>query len=101
MAMGSATTAGRRPGSHGGGLTLREALREHPAGPELVAALGALADRPAVARMGPVASGGARALPGRSAGRGAGGGTLRRVTDRDRNADRPPFPGAGRPFTGA
>jgi hypothetical protein len=44
MAMGIAT-AGRRPGSQGDGLTLREALREHPAGPELVAALGALADR--------------------------------------------------------
>jgi hypothetical protein len=28
---------------------LRDALREHPAGPEVVAALGALADRPAPA----------------------------------------------------
>ena len=41
----------------GGGRTLRDALRGHPAGPEVVAALGPLADRPPPAgwdRWGPV-----------------------------------------------
>ena len=35
-----------------GAATLRDVLREHPAGPEVVAALGALADRPAPAGWG-------------------------------------------------
>ena len=56
MAMGSATTAGRRPGSHGGGLTLREALRDTRWGLSWWRRLGRL-PTPAVARMGPVASG--------------------------------------------
>jgi hypothetical protein len=35
-----------RPLAGRGGRTLREALRGHPAGPEVAAALGTLADRP-------------------------------------------------------
>jgi hypothetical protein len=48
MAMARATDERARPGRGDGRTlqTLREALRGHPAGPEVTAALGALADRP-------------------------------------------------------
>jgi hypothetical protein len=49
--MATATDERGRPG-RGGGSSLRDALREHPAGPEVAAALGALADRPAPAGWG-------------------------------------------------
>jgi hypothetical protein len=48
MATARATDERARPAREGGYplRTLREALRGHPAGPEVAAALGALADRP-------------------------------------------------------
>jgi hypothetical protein len=46
--MAMATGERARP-SREGGRTLREILRGHPAGPEVAAALGPLADRPAPA----------------------------------------------------
>jgi hypothetical protein len=48
MATGVSMHEPPRRGRRGGAL-LRDVLREHPAGPEVVAALGALADRTAPA----------------------------------------------------
>jgi hypothetical protein len=49
MAMATDERVQPRPG---GGRPLRDALRGHPAGPEVAAALGALAGRPAPAGWG-------------------------------------------------
>ena len=46
MAMATHERARPAPGGRVPPQTLREALRGHPAGPEVAAALGALADRP-------------------------------------------------------
>ena len=73
MAMATHERARPAPGGRVPPQTLREALRGHPAGPEVAAALGALADRPPPAGVDPVGAGGAGALPGRGAQRGPGG----------------------------
>jgi hypothetical protein len=50
--MAVATDERGRPGTPRNERSLRDALRGHPAGPEVLAALGALADRPAPAGWG-------------------------------------------------